>query len=231
MRRATPSEPTPPAFAGCRPSCLRAGSRSRRAPLGRTSDDASSVPEGNGALNSLDPAGQARDSRDMARLARMVVPGAPHDLPSPRLRTAGRTQHASAVSSAKRAIGGEDVFFGDADRQKYLMLLLEHGRLMTNHVHLILVPERAGSPGRSGSRMGRSGCTTRRKRTSPSSASRPGRADHGAPWSSSEGWKPCWDGLCRRRCVAESQRHRKAIELNAPSPFSIELSAPSPFSN
>ena len=75
----------------------------------------------------------------MARLARVVVPGTPHHV-------------------TQRGNRREDVFFSDADRQKYLMLLLDRSQqyglsvlaycLMSNHVHLIVVPEQADSLGR-----------------------------------------------------------------------------------
>ena len=51
----------------------------------------------------------------------------------------------------------EAIFFDDADRQRYIQLLLEysarHGLktlaycLMTNHIHLVCIPERAGTFG------------------------------------------------------------------------------------
>ena len=82
----------------------------------------------------------------MPRMARVVVPGVPHHLPSPGLRKAGVTQ---------RGNRREDVFHTDADRRRYLALLADyaaaHGLavraycLMTNHVHLIVVPREAGS--------------------------------------------------------------------------------------
>ena len=69
-------------------------------------------------------------------MARVVVPGLPHQL-------------------TQRGNRREDVFFGDADRQRYLQLLIEysdkHGLvtlaycLMTNHVHFVSVPARADS--------------------------------------------------------------------------------------
>lgn len=68
----------------------------------------------------------------MARIARVVVPGTPHHI-------------------VQRGVRGMNVFFSDADRCAYLDLLSEYGRrfgvsflgwcLMTNHVHLIAVPE------------------------------------------------------------------------------------------
>ena len=67
----------------------------------------------------------------MPRCARVVVPGIPHHL-------------------TQRGNRHEDVFFEDAHRQRYLQLLFEysllHGLsvlaycLMTNHVHLIVIP-------------------------------------------------------------------------------------------
>jgi len=72
----------------------------------------------------------------MPRMARVVVPGVAHHL----------TQRGN-----RRA----DVFFSEDDRQRYLQLLLrysaQHGLstlaycLMTNHVHLVCIPERAES--------------------------------------------------------------------------------------
>ena len=69
-------------------------------------------------------------------MARVVVPGLPHQL-------------------TQRGNRREDVFFTDADRQRYLQLLIEysdkHGLvtlaycLMTNHVHFVSVPARADS--------------------------------------------------------------------------------------
>jgi len=52
----------------------------------------------------------------MPRMARVVVPGVPHHLPSPGLRKAGVTQRGSRR---------EDVFHTDTDRQRYLALLAE----------------------------------------------------------------------------------------------------------
>lgn len=73
----------------------------------------------------------------MPRIARVVVPGIPHDV----------TQRGNRRS---------DVFFSDADRQRYLQLVLQysiqHGLqilaycLMTNHVHLICIPSLARTP-------------------------------------------------------------------------------------
>ena len=72
----------------------------------------------------------------MARLARLVLPGVPHHV-------------------THRGNRRQDLFFDDADRQVYGMLLADHlartgCRLwcycwMTNHVHLIVVPEREDS--------------------------------------------------------------------------------------
>ena len=68
----------------------------------------------------------------MARIARVVVPGTPHHV-------------------VRRGVRRMDVFFSDDDRRAYLDLLSEQGRrfgvhylawcLMTNHVHLIAIPE------------------------------------------------------------------------------------------
>ena len=72
----------------------------------------------------------------MPRMARVVLPGAPHHV-------------------TQRAIRRFNVFLDDADREIYLKLLREgirrfHVRiaaycLMTNHVHLIAVPEQPDS--------------------------------------------------------------------------------------
>lgn len=72
----------------------------------------------------------------MPRRARVVLPGAPHHV-------------------TQRGNNREDVFFTSDDRELYLRLVAEqagrHGLavlsycLMTNHVHLIVVPEREGS--------------------------------------------------------------------------------------
>ena len=77
----------------------------------------------------------------MARLARIMVPGAWHHV-------------------TQRGNNKQDVFFVDDDRRVYLELLREQGArygfrvegfcLMTNHVHLIGVPEREGINGDSG---------------------------------------------------------------------------------
>lgn len=70
----------------------------------------------------------------MPRIARAVIPGIAHHV-------------------TQRGNRREDIFFEDADRQRYLQLLLEystkHGLkilaycLMTNHVHLVCIPEKA----------------------------------------------------------------------------------------
>ncbi len=72
----------------------------------------------------------------MARIARIVVPGMPHHV-------------------VQRGVRRMDIFFSDDDRHAYLDLLAEQGRrfgvrylawcLMTNHVHLIAVPEQEAS--------------------------------------------------------------------------------------
>lgn len=72
----------------------------------------------------------------MSRVARIIAPGFPHHV----------TQRGNRC---------EPVFFEDADRQKYLMLLLDYKRrygldiwaycLMTNHVHFVAVPRAADS--------------------------------------------------------------------------------------
>ena len=72
----------------------------------------------------------------MARIARVVVPGLAHHV-------------------TQRGNHQKDVFFTDSDREMYLTLLVEYSRkhglqiegycLMTNHVHLVVVPERADS--------------------------------------------------------------------------------------
>lgn len=76
------------------------------------------------------------DAAGMARTARAVVPGFPHHV-------------------TQRGVRSMDVFFGDADRLEYLRLMAAFGGgaglrfvswcLMSNHVHLIVVPERADS--------------------------------------------------------------------------------------
>ena len=70
----------------------------------------------------------------MPRIARVVLPGIPHHV-------------------TQRGNRREDVFCEDADRQRYLQLLIEysvkHGLeilaycLMTNHIHLVCIPDRA----------------------------------------------------------------------------------------
>lgn len=72
----------------------------------------------------------------MARIARVVVPGIPHHV-------------------VQRGVRGMDTFFTAADRVEYLRLLSEQGKrfgvsflawcLMTNHVHLIAIPEQERS--------------------------------------------------------------------------------------
>lgn len=72
----------------------------------------------------------------MARIARVVVPDLPHHV-------------------VQRGVRRMDVFFSDNDREKYLALLAEQGKrfgvrylawcLMTNHVHLVAVPENESS--------------------------------------------------------------------------------------
>ena len=64
-------------------------------------------------------------------MARVVIPGCPHHV-------------------TQRGNRGEDVFFADADRRRYLQLLTDYAAkhalavqaycLMTNHVHLVAVP-------------------------------------------------------------------------------------------
>ena len=75
----------------------------------------------------------------MARLARVVVPGVPHHL-------------------TQRGNRREDVFFGDVGRECFLALLAKYARqhslglwaycLMSNHVHLIVVPQDVHGLGR-----------------------------------------------------------------------------------
>ncbi len=70
----------------------------------------------------------------MPRIARAVIPGIAHHV-------------------TQRGNRREDIFFEEEDRQRYLRLLLEystkHGLkilaycLMTNHVHLVCIPEKA----------------------------------------------------------------------------------------
>jgi len=72
----------------------------------------------------------------MPRNARVVIAGCPHHI-------------------TQRGNNGQDVFFSDADRRMYLDLLAEQCEkfslaiegycLMTNHIHLIATPKRAGS--------------------------------------------------------------------------------------
>jgi len=72
----------------------------------------------------------------MSRIGRVVVPGVPHHI-------------------TQRGNRGDDVFFSDGDRQQYLIWLREYAELhglrvwayclMTNHVHLVAVPEREDS--------------------------------------------------------------------------------------
>ena len=72
----------------------------------------------------------------MPRMARVVIPGVPHHV-------------------TQRGNRGEEVFFCDDDRRRYLDLLAKYGAkhglavhaycLMTNHVHLVVVPETAES--------------------------------------------------------------------------------------
>ncbi|MCK4623817.1 MAG: transposase, partial [Phycisphaerae bacterium] len=80
----------------------------------------------------------------MARLARIVVPDIPHHL-------------------TQRGNRREDIFFNEADRQKYLLLLKDQCELyrlevwayclMTNHVHLVVVPKTADALGQAMRRM------------------------------------------------------------------------------
>ncbi len=72
----------------------------------------------------------------MARLARVVIPGLPHHI-------------------TQRGVRRMDVFFSDDDRTEYLKHLAEQGKrfgvrylawcLMTNHVHLIAIPDEESS--------------------------------------------------------------------------------------
>lgn len=74
----------------------------------------------------------------MPRIARVVVPDAPHHV-------------------TQRGNRREDVFFSEADRRVYLELLAQYGQrhglavvaycLMTNHVHLVVVPRTAEALG------------------------------------------------------------------------------------
>jgi putative transposase len=69
----------------------------------------------------------------MPRVARAVVEGVPYHV-------------------TQRGNRREDIFFGDEDRQKYLEWLLEYSGkqglkiwaycLMTNHIHLVAVPQK-----------------------------------------------------------------------------------------
>ena len=80
----------------------------------------------------------------MARLARIVVPDIPHHL-------------------TQRGNRREDIFFDDADRRKYLRLLKDQCELyrlevwayclMTNHVHLVVVPRTPDALGQAMRRM------------------------------------------------------------------------------
>ena len=73
----------------------------------------------------------------MPRLARVVIPGCPH--------------HPRGTGLTQRGNRCEDVFFTEADRGRYLELLGEYAEkhglavqaycLMTNHVHLVVVPQ------------------------------------------------------------------------------------------
>jgi len=68
----------------------------------------------------------------MARIARVVIPGNPHHV-------------------VQRGVRAMDVFYSDADRKLYLKLLSERAKhyglkfwawcLMSNHVHLVVVPD------------------------------------------------------------------------------------------
>ncbi len=72
----------------------------------------------------------------MPRTSRVVIPGCPHHV-------------------TQRGNNRQDVFFADADRRRYLELLTEQAArfgvavegycLMTNHVHLVVVPSSADS--------------------------------------------------------------------------------------
>ena len=72
----------------------------------------------------------------MPRIARVVVAGVPHHV-------------------TQRGNRREDVFFCDADRQRFLQMFLEYSQkhgltalaycLMTNHVHFVCVPRKQGS--------------------------------------------------------------------------------------
>ena len=72
----------------------------------------------------------------MGRIARVVMPGYPHHV-------------------TQRGVRSIDVFDDDTDRELYLSLMRQHAEeaglkflawcLMSNHVHLIVVPREAGS--------------------------------------------------------------------------------------
>ena len=72
----------------------------------------------------------------MARLARVVLPGVVHHI-------------------TQRGVRSMDIFFHDKDRKKYLSLLNQQGErvgmqfvgycLMTNHVHLLVIPSKEDS--------------------------------------------------------------------------------------
>ncbi|MEA1871285.1 MAG: transposase, partial [Candidatus Bipolaricaulota bacterium] len=72
----------------------------------------------------------------MARIARVVLPGIPHHV-------------------TQRGVRSLPVFFSDRDRTSYLSFLSKEGEkhglrflawcLMTNHVHLIIVPQEMDS--------------------------------------------------------------------------------------
>lgn len=72
----------------------------------------------------------------MARMKRIVVPGYPHHV-------------------VQRGVRSMDVFFSNADREEYLNLLREQSVKsgvrylgycqMTNHIHLLAIPEKEGS--------------------------------------------------------------------------------------
>jgi putative transposase len=72
----------------------------------------------------------------MPRTSRLVVPGLPHHV-------------------TQRGVRSPDIFRDDVDRELYLSLMRQHAEpkgvrflawcLMTNHVHLVVVPEREDS--------------------------------------------------------------------------------------
>ncbi|SEA84812.1 REP element-mobilizing transposase RayT, partial [Desulfuromusa kysingii] len=76
----------------------------------------------------------------MARFARLVIPTYPHHI-------------------TQRGVRSMDIFADDQDRLTYLQVMAEHAELsgvtflawclMTNHVHLIAVPENENSLARS----------------------------------------------------------------------------------